>query len=213
MRGTKAIMHTFQNTEIWLPEKDVGKYGIPELKGTFDVPENVFFLNSENCRKIRDIEERKNTWVMFYEWDWKFDRMWNYPIRNAKWLQTFAGAVTPQFSVYIDLPFVLSIYSVYKSRWLGAYWESLGIKVIPDICWGKEDTYDFCFEGIPKNSVVCIGGQYSGPSETKREAEYYFNKGLEELCNRITPKSILYYGSKSGCPKLNNIIQIGVDKL
>ena len=198
--------HFFQNSEIWLPDKDTNLWGIPEVNGLLEVPKNVTYINSEFTKRIKDVDERKSTWVMFYEWDWKFDCYWRYPKRYAKYLQTFAGVITPQFSVYLDLPLALQIYSVYQSRWLGAYWESLGIPVIPDVSWGKEDSYDFCFSGLRKHSVIAIGNQYNSFPEIDL---YYFQKGLDELYDRVEPSAVLYYGAKTAIPeKYPNIIQI-----
>lgn len=125
----------YLNCELWLPNEDTGKFGFARINPVFEIPD-VNFINSEYARKIRSVEERKSTGVMFYEWDFKFERVWNFPVRNAKWLSTFGCVVSPQFSMYVDMPLSTQIWSVYRSRWCGAYWQSLGITVIPDVQWG-----------------------------------------------------------------------------
>ena len=204
--------HTFENTEVFLPDYWT-KWGIPEVHGIDYVPQNVNFLNSEYALKIKDPEERRKTWCMFYEWDWKFDRFWNFPKRYAKWLQTLGGATTPQFSVFADMPLAIQMYSVYRSRWLGAYWESLGITVIPDVCWGTPQSYAFCFDGLPENSTLSIGGRYVGHKNLKETSEFYFRLGFEELLERKHPTNILFYGNKKNAPTTNktNIIIMGED--
>lgn len=204
--------HTFENTEVFLPNYWT-KWGIPEVHGIDYVPQGMNFLNSEYALRIKDAGERKNTWCMFYEWDWKFDRFWQYPKRYAKWVQTLGGSITPQFSVYIDTPLAIQMYSVYKSRWLGAYWESLGIPIIPDVSWGSPQSWDFCFDGIRKGSVVAIGRRYAGNKETKGASDFYFRLGFEKMLEEIEPKAVLYYGHKKNAPITNktNIVIIGED--
>ena len=96
--------HDYENLGVFQQYPYTNHWGIPQLKGCFDIPTDVVFKNSEFCTRIKDCEERKNTWVMFYEWDWKFMRYWQYPKRYAKFLETFGGVITPQFSVYLDAP-------------------------------------------------------------------------------------------------------------
>ena len=148
---------------------------------------------------------------MFYEWDWKFDRFWNFPKRYAKWLKTLGGATTPQFSVFMDAPMALQLYSVYRSRWLGAYWETLGIPVIPDVCWGSPDSWDFCFDGIRKNCTVSVGGRYGGSKEVQGAAKFFFRIGFAEMVDRLEPANVLYYGNPKTAPQSDktNIIIIG----
>ena len=31
-----------------------------------------------------------------------------------------------------------------------------GLTVIPTVYWGEENTYDFCFDGLPENSTLSI---------------------------------------------------------
>lgn len=87
-------------------------------------------------------------------------------------------------SLYRDMPYALQLYNHYRKHWLEA-----GIKVIPNIRWSDEKSYDFCFEGEPKQSIIAIG--------TQRDcvAHDLFIKGFEEALNRLEPTKILLYGS------------------
>ena len=67
-----------------------------------------------------------------------------------------------------------------------------GVKVIPNIRFNDERTYDFCFDSVEKNKVVAIGTY--GCIKTKIDREY-FKKGLKELVTRLTPKTIIVYGA------------------
>lgn len=58
--------------------------------------------------------------------------------------------------------------------------------------WNDERTYNFCFNGIGKNSTVAVGTH--GCIKRKDDREY-FKRGLKELINRIQPKNIIVYGA------------------
>ena len=56
--------HDYENMLCWLPEIDTNKYGIPEIQGIKELPEDAYFTNSEFLRKNKDY----NSWCMFYEY-------------------------------------------------------------------------------------------------------------------------------------------------
>lgn len=176
-----------------MPEIVYGQYGFPQIAGVTELPD-VNFINSEYAARIRDKEERKKTGVFFYEWDWKFDKVWNYPVRNAKWLADYGCVVSPQFSLYYDMPVATQIWSTYKSRWLGAYWQSLGMTVVPDVQWGNPDTFDWCFDGLPEGSVLSIGQRMN---RSKQYCTDLFYCGFDEMCKRLNPVLVLAYVPKS----------------
>lgn len=64
------------------------------------------------------------------------------------------------------------------------------MNVIPTITWGDESSYDFCFEGVPKNSIVAISGMGSRKASTKES----YLKGFKEMIRRLQPKEIIIYG-------------------
>ena len=58
----------------------------------------------------------------------------------------FRFVCTPDFSMYTDFPLALQINSHYRKHWLGAYWQSKGITVIPTIFWSDERSFEWCFD-------------------------------------------------------------------
>lgn len=48
------------------------------------------------------------------------------------------------------------IESIAKNRYCGAYWQDLGLKVIPTVSWALKSCFSFCFEGIEKHSIVVV---------------------------------------------------------
>ncbi len=73
------------------------------------------------------------------------------------------------------------------------YWcNKNGINAINNVRWNK-DSLEYCFKGIPKHSIVCIGTVASRLKYLKNRGDFelYLIKMIEEL----EPKVILVYGS------------------
>ena len=137
-----------------------------------------------------------NAFVCFYEDDQYFDGVngiWHNPQHARKVLKCFAGAVTPDFSTYQDFPEPIKIYHTYCMRALGRWWGKNGIPVYNNVRWGTPETYRYCFDGIPRNDTVVIGTV--GGSPRKLIDRERFETGLTEMVKRISPHTILVYGS------------------
>ena len=83
--------------------------------------------------------------------DYQLSRLWNRPNIYIEMLKKFKAVCSPDFSLYTDHPKAVQLFNHYKKHWLGAYWESKGIKVIPTICWSDSSSFEWCFDGEPRN--------------------------------------------------------------
>ena len=54
-------------------------------------------------------------------------------------------------------------------------------------------SYDICFDGYPKNSIIAINS--TGCVQDKRSKELW-HAGYEEVIKRLNPKHIVRYGAK-----------------
>ena len=135
----------------------------------------------------------KRVGLHFYLDDYQFERLWNRPKEYVKVLKQYECILSPDFSLYTDMPMPMKIWNVYRSRLLGQYYQQQGIKVIPTLSWAEKETFKFCFEGIPKRSIVSIST--IGVRKNK-EALKIWKSGVDELIKRINPSAILIYGGK-----------------
>jgi hypothetical protein len=69
--------------------------------------------------------------------------------------------------------------------------QKFGISVIPNVRYGDEHSYSFCFEGIPKNSVLSIGTH--GCIKTEDDINYHI-KGIHETIKILKPEFFIFYG-------------------
>lgn len=166
-----------------------GEMELPVLKTSDMLPEGVItFSKAMSSKSKKDYEK----WIVFYEYDSEFERLWNNPKAYLKKLKKFKGVISPDFSLYRNMPLVMQIWDTYKGRALASWMQKNGIEIIPNVRFGDERTYEFCFDGIEKNKTVAVGTH--GCIKRKDDKEY-FKKGLSELVKRLSPKNIIVYGA------------------
>ena len=112
--------------------------GVFECEGLYDTPKlaPVHFDEktdwiSFNCAGTD--RKRSVHGVHFFVDDYIFERTWHDPRRYALLLSEFKAAMTPDFSLFTDYPRAVQIYNHYRKHLIGAYWQSMGITVIPSI--------------------------------------------------------------------------------
>ena len=93
----------------------------------------------------------------------------------------------------MDMPMPMKIWNIYRSRQIGAYYQNQGIRVIPTISWAEEETFEFCFQGIPKGSIVSVSTIGVKQDEDAMEI---WESGMREMIRVIEPSTILVYGGK-----------------
>lgn len=81
--------------------------------------------------------------------------------------------------------------NTYFNRAIGFYLQKNGIPVIPNVRWSDESSFDYCFLGIPANSIVSISTHGCIRSATEKE---YFRKGLYEMLSVLTPSDVVVHG-------------------
>ena len=164
-----------------------GIYEIPRISGINDVnPKNLILYSDRN------LNPNKEDWICFYEDDYKINSFWNRPKRYLNILSKYGGIITPDYSLYRDMPLAIQIWNTYRSRALGYFLQNNGIKVIPNVRFSDERTYDIACSGIDKNSTIALSTH--GLMKISREKEL-FKYGLEHVINKLTPKTIIVYGT------------------
>ena len=78
-------------------------------------------------------------------------------------------------------------------RAFGYWYGTLGGAVINNVRWGEVESFYYCFDGIPKNSIVSIGTVAS--ELHKRENRKLFETGFAKLLEVLEPHTIIIYGS------------------
>lgn len=166
-----------------------GKYDMPILKAEKHIPKDLisfnYVLNTDAFGKG----------VHFYIDDYQFERLWRDPHSYMERLKQFDCCLTPDFSLYTEMPVAMQIWNIYRSRLVGQIMQDYGIKVIPTLSWCRENSYDFCFDGIEPGGVVSVST--IGVKKDEGANKLWF-AGMDEAILRLHPRHIVVYGGDIG---------------
>ena len=164
-----------------------GPHDIPWINTTTQLP-NRLIAYSE-AKRTNDTDQ----WVCFYQEDHKFlHDVWEEPDIALRTLQRFKGVITPDFSMYRDMPLVQQEFAIFMGHAAGHYWHEHGIPVIPNVRWGDERTYEIACNGVPRCSTISIGALGCLKDRTNRQI---FVDGLAYVMDTLSPKTLVVYGS------------------
>jgi len=164
-----------------------GRWNIPILKKS-DVDITRIQLISSNDIRIKDQSPNILETVHFFVDDSRMEKYYGIPESFLSRLAQYHHVLTPDYSLYTDMPMASQIYNTFKNRWCGAYWQEHGLSVIPTVSWSTDESFEFCFDGLEHETVVAVstvGGL------TKKEL---FLRGYCEMKKRINPKQVLCFG-------------------
>ena len=166
------------------------------LTGYFNFPVLDFvkptFINKVIPFNFLKSSTSKDFWVHFFIDDYQFERIWSRPYDYINLLKQVNGVITPDFSMYRDMPKAIQIYNCYRNRAIARYLQDQGISIVPTVSWSDESSFEFCFDGIPKNSAVAIS---SNRCILDKQAKKYFLSGFNKMLNVINPEQIIFIGS------------------
>ena len=162
------------------------EYEFPQIKKTYFKPTKA--IPFDKALKSKECDQ----WIHFYIHDYCFERVWNNPSKYLDLFKRFEGVITPDFSLYRNLPLVMQMWNTYRDRAI-AYWlQNNGVNIVPNIRWGDERTYEFVFEGIEQGGTVAVST--NGCIQGKLD-RYYFKKGLAKMVEVLKPNTIINYSS------------------
>ena len=192
----KCVIDDGFNAELVKNSIFTGLLEIPLIKKPreFIVPKSL--IPFSECKNSKTYKE----FVCFYEHDKKFRDILNFPEEQIYALKKFQGVISPDCSLYYDMPLVLQMTNTYLNRQIGHYLQSQGIYVIPNVRWGYERSYKriiltelpFAFLGLEKQGIYSIG---TYGCCKKAEYKYHLREGLRSFIKEIEPKIILVYGA------------------
>ncbi len=152
-------------------------------------------VHKELMRK--DSNYASDAFICLYIDDQFFDgpksSIWTFSNNALSVIKHFKGIITPDFSTYVDFPKPMLLYNTYRMRAFGYWIGNNGKEVINNVRWGYDDTYQYSFDGIEKDSTVAIGTV--GGSPRKLVDRERFELGFYEMIGVLTPKTIIVYGS------------------
>lgn len=164
-----------------------GFYQMPVIEPVSYIPEDLIGFNYALTAPD------KASGIHFYVDDYQFERVWNQPEFYLDKLSEFDCMLTPDFSLYTEMPIAMKIWNTYRSRLIGQMAQRRGIIVIPTVSWCEAETFSFCFDGLPKRSTLSIS------TIGVKSEDYNFGlwkAGVDEMIKRLKPEILLIYGGE-----------------
>ena len=164
-----------------------GFYQMPIIRKEDFIPDDLIGFNYMLTSK------NKNVGIHCFIDDYQFERLWSSPQEYVEKIADYDCFLSPDFSLYLDMPMAMKIWNIYRSRLIGQFMQDCGICVIPTISWAEPETFSFCFAGIEKGSVVAV----STIGVKREEASFsIWKSGMDEMIRVIEPSAILVYGGE-----------------
>lgn len=173
-----------------------------EFDGIFEIP----LIKKPNTLIIPDklvpfskihVANNKAFAVCEYENDTAFSDLIAHPNEYVTILRKYKGFISPDCSIYRDMPLSLQITNIYRNRAIGFYFQKRGIYVIPCVRWGDDRTYTtkflpekIAFLGVEKHSIVSVGSYGQLKNRINR---YYFEAGMDAMMEELEPEIVLVY--------------------
>lgn len=165
----------------------VGDPGIPMLINMHNTEIPKDMIPFEKCRT----EKNRRKYIHFYMHDKYFESVLKNPDKYLDLFKQYDGIITPDCSILLGQAKCLQQASTYFNRAIGAYYQHKGIPVIPNIRWGDEDTWEYCFLGVPQNTIVSISTHGCLKS---RELRAIYKNGLYKMLDVLQPSDVLVHG-------------------
>ncbi len=181
----KDEKHDVFNSFLVKNAKYDGEEEIPCIKTSILIPQALVPFS-----KMRN-KDTVNSWVHFYEHDYKIECFWRNPRRYLSALKQHPGVISPDYSLYYDMPLNMQKNNIYRGKAL-AYWlQENGLEIIPIVRWGDERTFETACLGVEHGKTIAIGthGCIKSIEEKQR-----FISGLDYVINRLEPTTIVVYG-------------------
>ncbi len=136
-----------------------------------------------------------DVYVCTYARDCSFERVRRNPNKYLNFFGRCGGIIGFDFSVHSDMPIVKQKSQMNDNLSLSYYFGYNGVKVIPNIRYGKDELADEFLSAIPKHTLIAIG-THGFIKEIPQKAEWYCF--LEKIIKELEPKGIIVYGKLSG---------------
>ncbi len=183
---------TFESTNLNDVDlrRTAGKWQMPIIRAVKHVPKDLVSFNY-----VLSAKSGFDRGVHFYIDDYQFERIWNAPHQYIEALSQFDCVLTPDFSLYTEMPVAMQMWNIYRSRLVGQIMQDAGLKVIPTLSWCREVSFEFCFDGLEKGGTVSVST--IGVKQDK-EATKLWIAGMDEAIRRLEPSHVVVYGGDIG---------------
>lgn len=167
-----------------------GFWQMPRIPRCDYVPADLIGFNY-----VLSTEPKDDTAVHFYIDDYQFERVWNMPHEYIDKIARWGAALSPDFSLYMDMPRAMKLWNVYRSRLIGQMMSDAGALVIPTLSWAEPETFEFAFDGIEPGGVVSVS---TVGVKRHTDSMEIWRAGMDAAIEKLSPSCVLEYGGDIG---------------
>ncbi len=166
------------------------RFGFPRIQA-YNGPTDFLCVPYTERQKY----DGSNQAIHFFLHDFKFrDAVWCNLEYTTYTISQYDYLFTPDLSLWKDYPTdYYNMQNIFRTRFVGAYWQICGFKVIPTASWGSLNSFEYCFDGLPMNSVVAVCGMGNRKNINSYNQWCY---GLRRLEEEKSPTLIMVYGEE-----------------
>lgn len=170
---------------------------------TRDMGWDGYWLYNWGIDSTSGMKDLSKIMLSFYAWDEYFECWWDNPTKylskaiNAK----IKYAITPNYSQG-GMPRVLSLYNLYRSRWVGRYLQEVGVRVMPDLEMRDDPEFlDIALKSLPKPlkwasiQVQNLDSKTRGGKGEDPDLRAVWVKGTLNVIQRAQIQNLLVYAS------------------
>lgn len=179
---------------------DIFKLGLPQMITTTSAYEMPIIMAYNVClpqniiSSHRGLKSNNHDYcIHFYEEDKYFSSLITKPQHWLKMLSKFKFVISPDFSQFLDMPDPIRRYHSYLNKLFAAWWQKKGLSVIPNVTWSDAKSYEYSFDGMPRNSIIAINS--TGLRRNKMSKRMWL-EGYKKAVEILSPIHIIRYGAK-----------------
>lgn len=179
----------------WVGAEFIGKFHFLKLNTVVvsKLPKEDEVISFSEMLSSKYRNKLSNYWIDMFNNDVVIERFWKNPEKYLSLLKQAKGVIAADYSVMNGLLLTDNIYNVQRNRISAYMMEREGILAVPVASWIDEDSFEWCFDGLPHHSVIAVSSNGCLRGECK-SAKDTFIKGVFELNRRKSPVAILICG-------------------
>ena len=108
----------------------------------------------------------------------------------------------PDFSVYLDAPFAVNLWNIYRGRFLAAMFQKNGINIIPNLSVVTHDLEKYTFSGVESGGIFAVSNVQANNYIFRHHWFNFVRNAIEKL----SPQKIIVYGNKMTISSHTNVV-------
>ncbi len=168
-----------------------GMFRFPKLDAVHDIePVALVPFNAIMSLSNNDIAQFR--FFHFFQYDYQFNRYWSHPDIYVPFLLKIGQGIGPDFSMYLGMHPAEAIINCCRNRLMVFYMQKKGLVIIPNVCFGDEQTLAWAFDGLPEHSVLALTSQGCMKNNIAKRS---LLNGIHELVRKKHPEMLYVYGN------------------